>query len=865
MKKNIIYFIFSYFLCGLFTACSDSEETFTDYLNPIAGSETAFTQGLNFTESASTQTISFDAGNTWEASLQDTNSSTWCRVSPSKGNAGKSTISISVSTNDVEEARTAVLHINSGTINKQVSITQAAKPYIAPEGLSWNPQNPDADKSITLTFKANSQSALYGYTGDVYVHIGVVSDGDWQHVPADWSQNIDKCKMSKTEENNTWSITLSPTIRQWFNSGETPVNKLGVVIRSADGSKKGVNEDSFITVTDSKYKGFEPGAVKKATLPTGMQEGINVIDASTVTFVLYDKDKDGKSKDYAYCIGDFNNWTLANDESSQMNRDDAAGCWWITVSGLNSNKEYAFQYYLGNKGGESIRIGDPYCEKILDPNNDKYIPTSTYADDLTYPSKAKGIVSVFKTQKDAYTWSNFSLKESEKLVIYELLFRDFTATGDIQGAKAKLGYLKEMGVNAIELMPTQEFDGNDSWGYNPCYFFAMDKAYGTKKDYKDFIDACHQEGIAVILDVVYNHATGDFPHAKMYWDASANKTAKNNPFFNVDAPHPYSVFHDFNHENEWVRNYVKRNLQFLLEEYNLDGFRFDLTKGFTQKTCNESNAANYDASRIAILKDYHAAIKAVKEDAFVILEHFCDDKEEKELAADGLHMWRNMNHAYCQTAMGFNEKSSFNHGAIGDLEGNGMYEETPAWVGFMESHDEERMAYKQSQWGNGALKTDLSTRMKQLEVNAAFTFTIPGPKMIWQFGEMGYDITIDENGRTGRKPLHWEYLDNEYRKALHDTYAKLLKMRNEHSELFDGSASLTWKVGISDWANGRSIHLTSVTGKQLVVLGNFTNTDTTVDFPASTGEWTDWKSGKKQNVGSSVKIVSNSYMIYTNF
>ena len=855
MKKQVFYSLVCLCLWWLLPACSDNEEEFADTLTPLPESEVVFGQGLRFSESSSTQTLAFETGNAWTATLNGENTSAWCRVNPIQGKAGKHTVSISVAQNGLEQERQALLTFSVGTLTQNVRITQAAKAYVAPEGLSYSPEKPDADQPLTLTFKANSQSALYGYTGEVYVHIGVVSDGDWQYVPADWGQNIDKCKMSKTEENNTWSITLSPSIRQWFNSGETPVNKLGIVIRSADGSKKGIESDSFITVTDTKYKGFEPGAVQKANLPTGVQEGINVIDASTVTFVLYDKDKDGKSKDYAYILGDFNNWTLANDESSQMYRDDAAGCWWITVSGLNSNQEYAFQYYVGMKSGESIRIGDPYCEKILDPNNDKYIPASTYADNITYPEKAKGIVSVFKTQKDTYTWSNFSLTEPEKLVIYELLFRDFTATGDIQGAKAKLGYLKEMGVNAIELMPTQEFDGNDSWGYNPCYFFAMDKAYGTKKDYKDFIDACHLEGIAVILDVVYNHATGEFPHAKLYWDASANKTAKNNPFFNVDAPHPYSVFHDFNHENEWVRNYVKRNLQFLLEEYNLDGFRFDLTKGFTQKTCNESNASNYDAGRVAILKDYHAAIKAVKKDAFVILEHFCDNKEESELAADGLHMWRNLNHAYCQTAMGYSSESDFSR----------MYESTPAWVGFMESHDEERMAYKQSQWGVDALKTDLATRMKQLEVNAAFTFTVPGPKMIWQFGEMGYDITIEENGRTGRKPLHWEYLNNDYRKALQSTYAQLLKLRNDHPELFDSSASLSWKVGNSDWNNGRTLHLTSTTGKQLVVLGNFTNAETSVTFPATTGSWNNWNKNEAQEVGSTVKVPANSFVIYTNF
>jgi 1,4-alpha-glucan branching enzyme len=308
---------------------------------------------------------------------------------------------------------------------------------------------------------------------------------------------------------------------------------------------------------------------------------------------------------------------------------------------------------------------------------------------------------------------------------------------------------------------------------------------------------------------------------------------------------------------------VKRNLQFLLREYRIDGFRFDLTKGFTQKSSTESNASNYDASRVAILKDYHAAIQEVKEDAFVILEHFCDDREENELAADGLHLWRNMNNAYCQSAMGWEENSSFNHGAIGNLEGNGMYEKTPAWVGFMESHDEERMSYKQSQWGNGTLKTDLKARMKQLEVNAAFTFCVPGPKMIWQFGEMGYDISIEENGRTGRKPLHWEYLENEYRKALQETYTQLLKLRNDHTSLFDGTATLEWEVTPKFWANGRTLHLTSTDGKELVVLGNFTNIETTVTFPAETGEWTEWKSSEKQEVGSSVKVPANSFVIYT--
>ena len=80
--------------------------------------------------------------------------------------------------------------------------------------------------------------------------------------------------------------------------------------------------------------------------------------------------------------------------------------------------------------------------------------------------------------------------------------------------------------------------------------------------YKQFIDGCHARGMAVIVDVVYNQATGAHPYAKLYWDSKNNKTASNNPWFNVDAPHPYSVFHDWNHEYQPFREHVKESRKY---------------------------------------------------------------------------------------------------------------------------------------------------------------------------------------------------------------------------------------------------------------------------------------------------------------
>ncbi|WP_053827247.1 alpha-amylase family glycosyl hydrolase [Lascolabacillus massiliensis] len=750
------------------------------------------------------------------------------------------------------------------------------EPAMLNDWYSWQPEKPDADEELTIFFKAPSSSELYNYTGEVYVHIGIVNEGVWQNVPADWDENISKCKMSPVEgESNAWSIKLIPTIREWFESENIPINKIGVIARSADGNKKGNKDgaDFFIEeITDSKYKAFQPAAVKTASMPAGLNHGINIIDNSTVTLVLFDKDKNGNRKDFAHVIGDFNDWTLSNDEKSQMFRDESSGVWWITLSNLDPNKEYAFQYYIGKSGGETFRVADPYSRKILDPDNDKYISSATYPHLKPYPEKAIGIVSVFQTKSESYNWqvTDFEIPDRDNLVIYEMLLRDFSETGDINGALGKLDYLESLGVNAIELMPVQEFDGNDSWGYNPAFFFAMDKAYGTDRMYKEFIDECHKRGIAVILDVVYNHATGANPYARMWWDTSNNKTSVENPFFNVNAPHPYSVFHDFNHDAQIdgkfiVRDFVKRNLLFLLEEYNIDGFRFDLTKGFTQKNSTESSASNYDASRVAILKEYNNAIKEVNPNAYVILEHFADDREETELSNEGMMVWRNMNWQYGQSAMGYKDDSGFTRTYYGTVR------PTNSLVSYMESHDEERLAYKQVTWGNGIIKTSLSARMSQLATNAAFFFTVPGPKMVWQFGELGYDISIDQNGRTGKKPIKWDYLEVSERNSLLKTYSTLINLRMDHPELFNSTATLDWRVTPTFWEQGRFITLSSFgSSKQVVVIANFTNEVITVPytFPRY-GVWYNYMDQSETidvtSTNLNIDVPANSFKIYSTF
>jgi 1,4-alpha-glucan branching enzyme len=732
------------------------------------------------------------------------------------------------------------------------------EPVVFRDGFSWSPEIPDADKELTIWFKASPDSdpenGLFDYTGDVYLYSGIIWDGEWRNQPSAWTDNNPKYKMSRIDR-NVWSITLGPTVRNWYGAATSEVTNLGIIVRSADGKRKGYQSDYFLNVT-----GFEPVTAKSNPMPGNVKQGINIINSTTVTLVLFDKDNQGKRNDFAYVIGDFNNWTLSNDEKSQMSYDTASGCWWITLTNLSPLIEYSFQYYIGKKGSDAVYVADPYARKVLDPDNDKQILAVTYPENMTYPERAIGMVSVFKINDAPYNWQipDFQVPSRDNLVIYELLLRDFTESGDINGVMTKLDYLQSLGVNAIELMPVQEFDGNDSWGYNPAFFFAMDKAYGTDRMYKEFIDECHKRGMAVILDVVYNHATGANSFARMWWNSWTNKTSANNPFFNVIAPHPFSVFHDFNHSNPLVRDFVKRNLEFLLDEYHVDGFRFDLSKGFTQKQSTDDGVFRvYDPNRISYLKEYNSTIKAKRANALVILEHFADDREETELSNNGMMVWRNNNDLYKRSAIGYYTNFSGVYYGSANRPVNSL-------VSYMESHDEERTAYIQLSEGSTYIKNNLGVRMSLLSANAAFFFTIPGPKMVWQFGELGYDISINENGRTGRKPVKWDYLQVPERKELHNTYSSLINLRMEHKELFNATSTLNWK-------EGRYFTLSSFGNvKHLVVIGNFTTTTTSgeVTFPDK-GVWYNYlEPGTTIYVPTTsmnVELPPYSFKIYTNF
>ena len=300
-------------------------------------------------------------------------------------------------------------------------------------------------------------------------------------------------------------------------------------------------------------------------------------------------------------------------------------------------------------------------------------------------------------------------------------------------------------------MPNSEFEGNISWGYAPSFHMALDKYYGTIDAYKAFIDTCHGRGIAVIMDFVFNHAFGQSPLVQMYWDEQNNKPASNNPWFNADCPHPpYCWGYDFNHTRQATKDFIDRVNTYWFEEFNIDGVRYDFTKGFSQV-----GDVGFDATRIQNLKRMADTVWAVNPEAYIILEHWADDNEERQLSDYGMMLWGQATHEYQEATMGYASSSNFNK-AVYSFRGFN----DPHLVTFPESHDEERLMYKALTFGNSSGPQDvkdLNVALSRTAMTHVFSLAHPGPKMIWMFGELGYDNSIDDHCRTFPKEISWDY------------------------------------------------------------------------------------------------------------
>lgn len=656
---------------------------------------------------------------------------------------------------------------------------------------------------------------------------------------------------------------------------------------------------SGITQTKKFNVIVNPGIISQA-LPVGVEDGINYnsSDATKATLVL-----DAPGKDFVYVAGSFNNWQPSS--SYAMKKDATTGKFWLELTGLTSGQSYSYQYWVVDTTPTTnspalVKTADPYSTLVLSPFDDPFISAASYPNLPAFPTGIEREVTVLQTGQVPYTWSaattNFVKPNKDNLVVYELLVRDFDSDRNYQDLIDKIDYFKNLKINAIQLMPVMEYEGNESWGYNTSFHMALDKYYGTANKFKEFIDLCHQNGIAVILDVALNHAFGRNPMVRMWMkDPDGDgwgDPAADNPYFNEFAKHSYSVGSDFNHQQARTQYYTKRVVKQWIEEFKIDGFRWDLTKGFTQNCTGGDDACTnaYQADRVAVLKDYADYSWALDNNHYVIFEHLGGDSEEQQWAnyrigeGKGIMMWGELTSKYAELAQGTSgDKDITRMGHVSrGFTGKRL-------IGYPESHDKERVLYSAFTFGNGAgafpVQGNLTNVIKRMSAIGAVSILIPGPKMIWHFAELGhtgsiftcgdgtvntdYDITGGDCKLDTKPQPQWanNWLTDVNRSVVYNNWAKMIDLKKNNS-VFNANYAISGQGGNNSVR--QRVYLFGGTGSltNVVILANFSvaNLDIIADFPFA-GTWHNLMDNSTLSVSNTampITIESGGFRIFGN-
>ncbi|MEC4049168.1 alpha-amylase family glycosyl hydrolase [Flavobacterium sp. SUN046] len=657
------------------------------------------------------------------------------------------------------------------------------------------------------------------------------------------------------------------------------------------------------TVFSKKFSVIVNAGTTIQTMASGLEDGINynASDATRATLVLT-----APGKDFVYVAGSFNNWVPGT--NYLMRYDNVANKFWLELTGLTPGTQYSYQYWVVDQTPTTnsqavVKVADPYSTLVLSPYDDPYIPAASYPNMPTYPAGQQFEVTVLQTGQTPYNWSSattgFVKPSKDNLVVYEVLIRDFDANRTFQDLINRIDYFKNLKINAIELMPVMEFEGDEGWGYNPAFHLALDKYYGTKAKMQEFVDLCHQNGIAVILDVALNHAFGRNPMVRMWQVDPTNSgygaPATDNPYFNTVAKHSYGVGNDFNHASAYTKYYVKRVIKQWVQEFKIDGFRWDLTKGFTQACSSGDDACTngYQQDRVDILKDYADYSWSLDPNHYVIFEHLGIDSEEQQWAnyrigetpSKGVMMWSEMTYAYSQLIEGY-----ATGGDISRVGSDAHGFTAKRAMGYPESHDKDRLMYSAMTYGNGGgtnpVNGNLNNSLARMSAIGAISLLVPGPKMIWHFADLGMNNSIymctdgtvntETDTTTGdcklaTKPQpqwtnNWPAVTQ--RAKIYSDWAKMIDLKT-HNQVFSGSYAIS-----PDSNNVRQrvyVYDNSLPSSQLknvVILANFSVASQNVipDFPY-TGTWVNLMDNSTINVTSTsatIAIEAGGFRIYGN-
>lgn len=452
-------------------------------------------------------------------------------------------------------------------------------------------------------------------------------------------------------------------------------------------------------------------------------------------------------------MGNWNNW-----QRIPMTKDTQG--WWHVAVPLKDG-DYLYKFAVKSK---SFFMVDQWAE-ISDPR----------ATAVTAEEHESAILQVKNGQRviTTYQWKNDDkrLPPNDNLVIYELHVGDFSGgpgddtdgkpKGRFQNVIDKLDYLASLGINAIELMPCNEFPGERSWGYNPHNIFAVENNYGTPDDLCQLVDECHGRGIRVIHDGVYNHSAETAPLTRIdytYWYYQDNPDEPSQRF----GPKFDYEHYDENLKIFPARQHVRDAILFWIDNFHIDGVRFDAT---------------YLIKHFDFLSWLHAEIfKDIKQQKpfYTIAENIPQDPSVA--GADGPldAAWHeNLSQQLKATVLAtdYNGHQPFDLEALVgvlDPRHDGFGGAFNA-VNYIDDHDHDRAMYE---LGATAHLFD-EAAFRRLKLGAAILLTAPGIPMLWMGDEFG-ESTPKE---LGWNRINWVLLKNERNADLMHYYTGLINLR----------------------------------------------------------------------------------------
>lgn len=469
-----------------------------------------------------------------------------------------------------------------------------------------------------------------------------------------------------------------------------------------------------------------------------------------------------------------------------------------------------------NEDDEWKTITDPYATNV-DP---------TTQNSILNLKNGKNVV-------DDYVWrfDDVPLPENDRLVIYEMHVGDFSggeedgyARGKYTDVIAKLDYLADLGVNALELMPLKSNPGDFNWGYSPVHYFCPEENFGTTAELKELIDKCHGLGIRVIVDGVYNHASTENPLTQIdhnYWFRREGKDPDQNwgPEFNYELVDERFGFSP-------ALKFIDDSIRFWIYEYRIDGIRFDAAKQIDNFDALASFVAN--AREMSDMKPFFTVaeyippspdvtepdgpVESCWNDSFMyaVFETLSSDKPDIE----------KLKNAIDPTRLGFENVTSITN--------------------YLANHDQNRLFRKLGE--KGILDDELYRRAK---LGAVIVMTSVGVPMIWMGEEFGEHVPMSEQSNK----INWTLLENETNRDLFEHYKTLIGLRTKYPAFRSSSIDFFHEendLGVL------AFHRFNNDGDVVVVVLNLSDNDLDsyeiANFPIN-GHVKEWTTGTETDLG----------------